>query len=312
MRVRARDGDGEPRDIALGFESIADQLEHGRHYVGSTVGRVANRIGRARFLLDGTPHRLSANDGANCLHGGSDGFSSRNWSLEALTPSEVTLTHASPSGDMGFPGALRAVAEYAVNENDLLVRYTATTSAPTVVNLASHVYWNLNGGSSIAEHQLRVDANAFVSVDDDLVPTGETPDVAGTPFDFRAARTIGDPLATADERLRHARGYDHSFVLNPADADCLRLAAGLRNPASGFELEVHTTQPALHVYTGNAFDGTVSGLCRRSYHRLAGIALEAQGFPDAPNHPGFPSIVLRPGSIYRQSTVYRVRRVGPG
>ena len=153
MRVRARDSDGEPRDIALGFESIADQLEHGRYYVGSTVGRVANRIGRARFVLDGTLHRLSANDGVNCLHGGSDGFSSRNWSLKKLTSSAVTLELRSPSGDMGFPGALRVVAEYALRENDLRVRYTAMTSAPTVVNLANHVYWNLNGGGSIADHQ---------------------------------------------------------------------------------------------------------------------------------------------------------------
>ena len=311
MRVRARDSDGEPRDIALGFESIAGQLEHGRHYVGSTVGRVANRIGRARFVLDGTVHCLSANDGVNCLHGGRDGFSSRNWFLKSLTSGEVTLELGSPSGDMGFPGALRVVAGYAVRGNDLLVRYTATTSAPTVVNLANHVYWNLNGGGSIAEHQLGVDANAFVSVDDDLVPTGETPDVGGTPFDFRVARTIGDPLVVAHEQLRNARGYDHSFVLNPADTSSLRLAAELRNPASGFELEVHTTQPALHVYTGNDFDGSASGLCGRPYDRLGGIALEAQGFPDAPNHPSFPSIVLRPGSVYRQTTVYRVRRAEP-
>ncbi len=304
IRLRARDGNGEARDVALGFESSADQLTHARYYLGSTVGRVANRIGRARFVLDGTLHRLSANDGPNCLHGGSAGFSSRHWSLKELSSSKVTLELRSPSGDMGFPGALHAAASYALKDNDLRIRYTATTTAPTVVNLANHVYWNLSGGlTSIAEHELRVHADAFVPVDGDLLPTGETAAVAGTPFDLRIARRIGDPLVTADEQLRNARGYDHSFVLDPIGAGRLRLAAELRSPAGGFELAVHTTQPALHVYTGNDLGGG-----GEPYDRLGGIALEAQGFPDAPNHPNFPSIVLRPGSVYRQTTVYRVRR----
>jgi aldose 1-epimerase len=288
---------------------LADQLTQG-DYVGSTVGRVANRIRGASFVLDGALHHLSANDGVNCLHGGSDGFSSRIWSLKELSPAKVTLELRSPNGDMGFPGALHVLAEYAVRENDLRSRYTATTGAPTVVNLANHVYWNLSGGcTSIAEHHLRLHADAFVSVDGDLLPTGETPDVSGTPFDFRTGRTIGDPLDVVNEQLQNGHGYDHSFVLNSPSTRRLRLAAELRSPAGGFELEVHTTQPALHLYSGNHFDGSASGLCGGSYERLAGVALEAQGFPDAPNHPNFPSIVLRPGSVYRQTTVYRVRRV---
>ncbi len=313
IRIRARDGVGEPRDLALGFASAADQAAYERDYVGSTVGRVANRIRGARFSLDGALHRLSANDGENCLHGGSDGFSSQQWAVVKRSSTAVALELESPDGDMGFPGALQVAAEYTVRDTDLRVDYTATTTAPTVVNLANHVYWNLGGrGTSVAEHELRLAADRFVALDAEQLPTGETRDVGGTPFDFRAIRPIGDPLDVADEQIRKGRGYDHSFVLSSTEGDRLRVAAELRSAVGGFALEVHTTQPALHVYTGNHFDGSSAGIFGEPYDRLAGVALEAQGFPDAPNHPDFPSIVLRPGSVYRQTTVYRVRRAASG
>jgi len=303
-RLVLLDGEDET-DVVLGFDDVA-LYGSGRDYLGATIGRYGNRLAGARFTLDGVQHRLSANENGNTLHGGAEGFDRRDWTVVEQDEGHVTFALRSPDGDQGFPGTLDVTVTYSVEPGVVRLDYLATTDADTVVSLTNHTYFNLDAESSgpVDAHRLTVSADAFTPVDAGLIPTGEIRDVSGTPFDLRRPTTIGEVLAREDEQLAHAQGLDHNFIV---DGEGLRHVATLRG-TSGRTLEVRSDQPGVQVYTGAHFDGTVVGTSSTAYGPRAGIALETQAFPDAPNHPGFPSAVLRAGDRYESTTVWRLGR----
>ncbi|MFD3664040.1 aldose epimerase family protein [Streptomyces sp. NPDC058659] len=303
------DRDGRRVNVALGFGTLDAYLAQ-HSYLGALVGRYGNRIARGRFDLDGTRHFLSAAGGEHTLHGGVRGFDRHNWTVHGFvrTPDVgLVLTHTSPHGDMGFPGTLRTRAVYTLTEGgDWRIDYQAVTDRPTVVNLTSHVYWNLAGESagSVHSHELSLAASWMTPVDAGLIPTGRLAPVTGTPFDFRTARPIGSHPLTADPQLRHAGGYDHNWVLDKGATTTPELVASLREPVSGRVLRVATTEPGIQFSSGNSLSGTATGSGGRPYRPRDGLCLETQHFPDSPNRPEFPSTVLRPGETYRSSTVH--------
>ncbi len=304
-RLVIDDGDG-PVDLVLGHAD-PDMYRSGGGYLGATIGRFGNRIDAGRLTLDGVEYRLTTNQYGNTLHGGAEGFDAREWAVVDEAPDRVVLALTSPDGDQGFPGRLDVTVSYTVAPGTVTIAYEARTHAPTVVSLTNHAYFHLDGegSGSVDDHHLEVAAEAFLPVREDLVPTGEIRSVDRTPFDLRAPRRIGEVLASDDEQLRLAGGIDHCYVL---DGTGMRRAARLVG-ASGRWLEVHTDLPGLQVYTGAHFDGSTVGLDGGRYDPRAGVALETQGFPDAPNHADFPSAVLRPGDAYRTTTTWRI---GPG
>lgn len=303
-RLVLADADGTRTDVVLGHRDPA-QYVRGAGYLGVMVGRLANRLDGGRFVLDGTTHEVPTNDRGNALHGGVAGFDRARWVVERLGPAEVSLSHVSPDGDQGFPGELRAEVTYTVGGGEVRISARATTDRPTVVNLTNHTYFNLDGEASgdVEDHQLAVHADSWLPTREDQVPTGEVRPVEGTPFDLREPRRLGDVHAQPSPDLDIGRGLDHHFVV-PGHG--LRPAARLVG-ASGRSLEVLTDAPGVQVYTGAHFDETATGISGTRYPRRAGTALEAQAFPDAPNHAAFPSVVLRPGGVFRWTTVWRLR-----
>lgn len=304
--------DGTLANVALGFAGldayVRDTTSDGPAYLGATVGRFANRIGGAAFTLDGVRHALTANHGANTLHGGPGAFYARVWEAEPLADgAAVRLTLVSPDGDLGFPGTLRVAVTYRLRGTELHLGYEATTDAPTVVNLTNHAYFNLAGeGTGTAlDHVVRLGASRYVPVDEALIPTGELAPVAGTPLDFRTeAVPLGARVRASHEQLLRARGYDFTYVIDGADGTALREAAVVVEPRSGRTLRVSTTEPGVQLYSGNFLDGTLVGTSGRAYRQGDGFALETQHLPDSPNRPAFPSTVLRPGATFRSTTVY--------
>ncbi|MEV1006159.1 aldose epimerase family protein [Streptomyces sp. NPDC049881] len=297
---------GHPANVSLGFDTLAPYTTDSP-YFGALIGRYGNRVARGHFTLDGTEHRLPVNDGPNTLHGGDDGWDRRVWDAEPSGAHGLTLRLTSPDGDQGFPGALAVEVDYLLGEaGELRIDYRATTDAPTVVNLTNHLYFNLGGegGGGIGDHRLGLAAAHYTPVDGTLIPTGEIAPVADTPFDFRRAKPVGRDLRTAHPQLLRAQGYDHNFVLDKGVTAAPEHAATLYDPASGRLMTVATTEPALQFYSGNFLDGTLTGPSGRTYRQGDALCLETQHFPDSPNHPAFPSTVLRPGETYTSSTVY--------
>jgi aldose 1-epimerase len=309
LSIRVPDRDGVLDDVVLGYGTLAEYFDD-EVWLGTLIGRYANRIAGARFTLDGVEHVLPRNDGRNHLHGGRGGFNRVAWGVEPFRgPGGVgaVLTHTSPDGAESYPGELKVCVTYALNDaNELAVDYHATTSAPTPVNLTQHTYFNLAGEGSgdVMAHDLTLNASHFVAVDAALIPTGELRSVRGTPFDFTAPAVLGARIDAADEQLAVAGGYDHTFVLDRA-SDWPELAARLYEPTSGRVLEVLTTEPGIHLYTANALDGSIVGKRGQRYGPRSGVALETQRFPDSPHQPAFPCTILRPGEAYRSRMVYR-------
>jgi aldose 1-epimerase len=322
--IKVPDRNGAIADVVLGFDSLAPYLK--KHPLfGALVGRYANRIGGARFTLDGHEHRLTANEGPNHLHGGLRGFDRQVWRAEEIASKDgptVRLSYTSRDGEEGYPGTLAVTVTYALIDGGgggggsaLRVEYAATTDKPTIVNLTSHGYFNLagQGQGDILGHELTIAAARITPVGEGLLPTGELRAVAGTPFDFRRPVAIGARIDARDRQLALATGYDHNFVLDPpvgvggggGGGGTPRLAARVREPRSGRVLEVLTTEPGLQLYSGNFLDGTLTGKAGRAYGRRQGLCLEPQHFPDSPHQPSFPSVVLRPGERYRSTTIYR-------
>ena len=304
------DRTGRLDDVVLGFDDLAGYAG-GRGYLGALVGRYANRIADARFVLDGTEHRLTANEGRNHLHGGLRGFDKAVWAATPRsTPSgpALELAYASRHGEEGYPGNLSVRATCTLEADALRIEYEATSDRDTIVNLTNHSYWNLAGhaAGSILGHRLAIAAARFAAIGPGSIPTGELRAVDGTPFDFRHETAIGARIDDADEQLRLGNGYVHSFALDPtADtAAPLRRAARVVEPTSGRVLEVLTTEPAVQLYTGNFLDGQ-RGKAGAVYHRRTGFCLETQHHPDSPNQPAFPTTTLRAGAQFRSTTVYR-------
>jgi aldose 1-epimerase len=298
--IEQRGADGRWARITVGDERIEDFRRNGFCF-GATCGRFANRIRRGRFELDGRVHQLACNNGPNSLHGGDAAFHAREWEVGEIDESGVRFHLVSPDGDGGYPGELRVTAEYRLAEDGVLsVDYTAVTDAPTVVDLTNHVYWNLGGDPqrAVGDHRLMIPADRYLTIDEDHLVTGEILPVDGGDFDFRRDALLEERLASADAQIRERRGFDHSFLVEGAG---LRLAARLEHPASGRWMEMRTDQPAVHLYTGGYLDEAAA------WCRYAGLALEAGGLPDAPNHPEFPvSCILRPGETYRHRSEWRV------
>ncbi|MDZ7706373.1 MAG: aldose epimerase family protein [Trueperaceae bacterium] len=306
LEVRVPDRDGRLANVVLGHAELGG-YERNAPYFGAVVGRCANRIAGARFTLDGEEHRLAANEGRHQLHGGPGGFHLRAWHGQAASSgdgrAEVILRRVSPDGEEAYPGTAEVEARIGWSvRHELSIELHARADAPTLMNLAHHGYWNLagEGSGSVDDHLLAVAADAYLPVGTTLIPTGELAAVAGTPFDLRSGRRIGDVVRAGHRQVRIANGIDHNLVLSREVGE----AARLTDPRSGRRLRLLTDQPGLQVYTGNALDGRIVGRSGRAYRQGDGVALEAQGFPDAPHHPHFPSVVLRPGDAYRSSTVF--------
>jgi aldose 1-epimerase len=300
------DRNGNLTDVVLGFDNLEGYLG-GHPYFGAATGRVANRIAKAKFTLDGKDYKLAANNGPNTLHGGLRGFDKVVWKatdVSALAGPAVKMSYVSPDGEEGFPGNLSVAVTYTLTADSALrIDYSATTDKPTPVNITNHSYFNLGGpaAGSILEHELLLEAEQYTPVDETLIPTGEIASVEGTPLDFTKAARIGARIA---QLKGEPVGYDHNYVLRGGGKG-LALAARVNEPESGRVLEMYTTEPAVQFYTANFLDGTLKGKHGVVYKKHQAFCLEAQHYPDSINQPKFPSIVLRPGATYTQTTIYK-------
>lgn len=298
--------DGTPREVLLGCASLADYRRQ-TSYLGAAIGRYANRIGGARFPLDGRVLQVDANEGRNQLHGGPVGFDKRVWTPQSHSATELTMTLVSADGDQGYPGEMQATLQYLLDDElGVQVRFTARVSAPCPVNLTHHAYFNLDGDApdgDIRAHRLRIAAGQFLPVDAESIPTGERRDVAGTGFDFRTPRSIGERLMD-DEQQRLTRGYDHAYWLDTSAAGGGAPAAEVVSGDGRVGLALHTALPSLQFYSGNYLSGTPSRVAGAPYAQHAGFAMEPQYAPDSPNHPEWPDCVLRPGQRFEQTLRY--------
>jgi aldose 1-epimerase len=304
--IHTPDRNGKMGDIVLGFETLEGYLKE-HPYFGALVGRYANRIGKAKFRLGGKEYRLAANNGENHLHGGLKGFDKVVWSPKtssAADRSSLELTYVSKDGEEGYPGTLSVKVVYSLNDqNEFRIDYSARTDKETVLNLTNHTYFNLAGSGDILNHQLMLNADRYTPVDAGLIPTGELRAVQGTPFDFTRPSLIGSRIDQNDEQLKLGKGYDHNFVLR-GEAGTLRPFAEVFEAGSGRTLSLSTTEPGVQFYTGNFLDGSLQGKGRK-YDFRSGFCLETQHFPDSPNRPSFPTVVLKPGQEFQSATVWK-------
>jgi aldose 1-epimerase len=295
------DRSGRNGDIVLGFDTLEKYLK-GHPYFGCTVGRVANRIAKGRFTLDGKTYTLAVNNGPNHLHGGLKGFDKVVWKAQPQQGTAVQFTYTSADGEEGYPGKLDVTVQIALTDkNELAIDYTAVCDEATPVNLTNHSYFNLASEGDVLSHELVITADQFTPKDDTSVPSGEIKSVRGTPMDFTQPHAVGSRF---DEMKGDPVGYDHNFVLN-GGGKSLALAARVFEPKSGRVMQVFTTQPGIQLYTSNYLDGSLTGKRGQVYRKYSGLCLETQHFPDSVNHPQFPSVILRPGETYRQTTIHK-------
>ncbi len=306
--LTAPDREGRFADVVLGYDNLDGYLRDSP-YFGALIGRYGNRIARGRFTLQGQTYSLATNDGPNSLHGGKKGFDKVVWDVVKAEVTaegpELVLSYFSHDGEEGYPGNLRVEAVYTLTgDNALRLDYKASTDRATVVNLTQHSYFNLRGQGDVLDHVVQIDADRFTPVDSTLIPTGELRAVAGTPFDFREPTAIGARVNADDEQLRFGKGYDHNWVTN-GPAGTVALRTRVYEPTTGRVLEVSSSEPGLQFYGGNFLDGSITGKGGWTYAFRNGFCMEPQHFPDSPNHPEFPSTVLKPGETYRNTIVYR-------
>ena len=308
--IKVPDKEKKFGDVVLGFDSVNGYAaKENTSYFGALIGRYGNRLAHGKFTLNGHTYQVPTNDGPNSLHGGAVGFNRHIWQAKdvstAGTPA-LELHYLSPDGDQGFPGNLNVTVRYTLgNRNDLRLDYSATTDKDTVLNLTNHSYFNLAGpgNPTVLNHSVMLAANQFTPVDGTLIPTGKLQNVAGTPLDFRKLTRVGERIDQPDEQLKLGKGYDHNFALN-ASGDLTKVAARVEEPTSGRVLEVFTDQPGVQFYSGNFLDGKTKGV-GGVYQFRSALCLETQHFPDSPNHPNFPSTVLKPGQQFHSTTIYR-------
>lgn len=308
VSMESADRNGKRADITLGFDTLEGWLKN-KNYLGCTVGRFGNRIRDGRFTLDGKSYQLATNNepgGVPCaLHGGLVGFDKVLWSGRIVGDHSVEFSYLSADGEEGYPGNLNAKVTYSLTDEELVWEATATTDAPTLINFLQHTYWNLSGDAtrSVTDHVLTLNADHYLPTDKGLIPTGEVAPVSGTPMDFTLPTVIGERIDADFEALVLGGGYDHAWILKSQAG--LHPAATLKDPKSGRVLTIATNQPAVQFYCGNFLDGSDIGKGGTAYQRRCGLALETEGYPDAPNQPDFPSAVLRPGETYRHTMVFR-------
>jgi len=310
VSLKVPDRKGTFADVVLGYDSLQGYIDD-TSYFGALIGRYGNRIAHGKFTLDGVTYTLAKNNGENSLHGGAKGFNKAVWTAKDISASAgpaLQLEYLSKDGEEGYPGNLSVRVTYTLTaQNEVRLEYSATTDKDTVLNLTNHSYFNLAGpgGADILGDELMLKTDRFTPVDAGLIPTGELRDVAGTPFDFRTPTVIGSRINQNDEQLKLARGYDHNWALSAEPRKEPALAARLHDPISGRVLEVWTTEPGIQFYTGNFLDGTARGKGGQLYQQHAGLCLETQHFPDSPNHPAFPSTVLKPGQHFHSITIWK-------
>jgi aldose 1-epimerase len=301
MSLLVPDKNGKLTDVVIGFNNPADYDNATEPYFGATIGRYGNRIAKGKFMLERTAYQLTINNGINTLHGGKTGFQYQQWGLEQVNDTTLVCSLVSPDGDNGFPGKLNVKVTYTLTSaNELLMDYEATSDKSTIVNLTNHAFFNLNGGGTILNHMLMINANYYTPVDSTLIPNGKLEEVKGTPFDFRISKKIGERIDEANEQLKFGKGYDHNYVLNKSK---MMPAATVYGDQSGIVLTIYTQEPGLQFYSGNFMQGKNKLRSGPDTFRTA-FALETQHFPDSPNEPGFPSTVLKPGEIYHTRSVY--------
>jgi aldose 1-epimerase len=308
--LKVPDRSGKVADVVLGFDKLENYwADPPPPFFGAIIGRYGNRIAKGKFALGGKTYTLATNNGPNHLHGGNKGFDKQLWTIatkDSSDGSSAIFTRTSPDGEEGYPGTLQVRVTYTLTDrNELILDYHATTDKPTPVNLTQHSYWNLAGEGSgdILGEQLTINADRYTPVDDTLIPTGELPSVAGTPFDFRQPTAIGARIEQSNDQLKKGPGYDHNWVLNRKGSG-VEFAARLTDPKSGRTMEVATTEPGLQFYSGNFLDGTLTGKSGKAYARRSALCLETQHYPDSPNHANFPSTILLPGKSYDSRTVF--------
>ncbi len=310
VSILVPDKAGKMNDIALGYSDVAAYVKN-NPYFGAIIGRYGNRIRKARFALEGKEYILAANDNGNSLHGGQKGFDKVIWNAKPLSGKNavgVQFDYRSKDGEEGFPGELKTTVTYWLTDNnEFKIDYRATTNKTTTVNLTHHTYFNLSGegNGDILGHELMINAEKYTPVDKGLIPTGELAKVEATPMDFRKPTAIGTRIDADFEQLKFGKGYDHNWVLKRKSVDGLEPAATLYDPKSGRMMEVLTTEPGIQFYSGNFLDGTIMGKSGKPYPLRSGLCLETQHYPDSPNKAAFPSVVLKPGKIYKTSTIYR-------
>jgi aldose 1-epimerase len=316
--LKTPDSSSNSTNIVLGFSTLDQYVAKnspfpaGGPYFGAIIGRYANRIAKGTFTLDGVTYHLPINNPPNSLHGGIDGFDNKIWQATPIEPTAdsvgLKLHYVSPAGEEGYPGTLTVDVTYTLtNSNELRIDYHATTDAPTIVNLTNHSYWNLAGEGTgpVYDEILTLNASQFTPVDSTLIPTGAIDPVANTPMDFTSPMPIGARIRDNFPQLVIGHGYDHNYVLNRSDSTSLVQAAHVHDPQSGRNLDVLTTEPGIQFYSGNFLDGSLVGTSGHAYRQSDGFALETQHFPDSPNHPNFPSTVLRPGQEFKSTTVFK-------
>ena len=304
MRLVVPDKNGRPTDIVVGFDSISQYAKSTEPYFGATIGRYGNRIAKGQFSLDNKNYQLSVNNGPNTLHGGKNGFQYQQWEVEQEGDSTLIFTYLSKDGEEGFPGNLNVKVTYTVTyDNQLRMAYEATTDQPTVVNLTNHAFFNLNGEASgtIENHLLQINASHYTPVDSTLIPTGLITPVANSVFDFTVLQNIGSRIHETDSQLIYGLGYDHNYVL---DGDGMRHAAKVVGDFSGIVMDIYTEEPGLQFYSGN-FMQSKNKLRKGMDDFRTAFCLETQHYPDSPNHPSFPSTLLKPGEVYRTVSSYQ-------
>lgn len=302
-RLYFPDKTGRLQNLVLGYDGFENVLGDA-NYFGATIGRYGNRIGNGQFQIEGKPFQLTQNEARNHLHGGAVGFNKKRWDIVAINDDSITLHLSSAEGDEGYPGNLSVSLSYRLTEtNELIIDYTAQTDAACPVNLTNHSYWNLAGTGNILDHRLTLECSHYLPITEELLPTGEILPVANSPFDFRTPEIIGSRIGAVNG------GYDHCFVMSDNGSREPKTIARIEEPLSGRVMTIATTEPAIQFYTGNFLED-VQGADGNVYDKHSGFCLEAQHYPDSPNQPSFPNTLLRPGDLYRQTTVHKFSHAG--
>ena len=309
VAIMVPDKNGNYANVIQGHDNIQDVINSPEPYLSTLIGRYGNRICKGKFQLNGKEYQIPINDGENSLHGGKSGFNTKVWDALRMNDETVVLNYVSSYGEEGFTGEVKVTVAYTFNDdNELIIDYLATTNKKTVICLTNHGFFSLSGIANptptVDNVELELNADFYLPIDAQSIPTGEIRFVEGTPFDFRTPKTIGERIDNDNEQLKNGHGYDHNYVLNKKEEGELSFAARLHEPNSGRTMEVYTTEPGLQLYTGN-FENGISGTHGATYPRRSAVCLEAQHFPDSPNRPYFPSVVLRPGEQYKQTTIYK-------
>ncbi len=309
VAIMVPDRNGNRANVIQGHDNINDIVNSPEPYLSTLIGRYGNRICKGRFQLHGKEYQLPINNGPNSLHGGLKGFNAKVWDALQMNVHTLVLKYVSPYGEEGFSGEMRTTVVYSfTDDNELVIEYMATTNKKTIINLTSHGFFSLAGIANptptIENLECEINADFYIPIDNTSIPTGEILRVEGTPFDFRKPKTVGQDIDADNEQIKNGAGYDHCFVLNKKEEGELSFAARIKEPVSGRIMEVYTTEPGVQVYTDNWADG-YKGQNGATFPRRSAICFEAQHFPDSPNRPYFPSVVLNPGEQYTQKTVYR-------